>query len=102
MHVVEKRFDVGDETAHAPGYDEANAAGLVRRHDRPRRAPQRPLHAAAEYPSGKDAEIDCLTVQMAALQLMTDDPFFANYVQGLIDGADDPANQYWNQPNRHW
>jgi hypothetical protein len=41
-------------------------------------------------------------VQKAALELMTNNPFFANYVQGLIDGADDPANQYWNQSNRHW
>jgi hypothetical protein len=28
--------------------------------------------------------------------------YFSNYIQGLIDGADDPKNQYWNQPNRHW
>jgi hypothetical protein len=101
MHVVEKRFDVGDETAHAPGYDKANQllwfAGTIV-HD---------AHHSARYmqgldPSGKEAEVDCLTHQLAALKLMTDDPFFPNYVQGLIDGADDPANQYWNQPNRHW
>jgi hypothetical protein len=101
MHVVEKRFDVGDETAHAPGYDEANQllwfAGTIV-HD---------AHHSARYmqgldPSGKEAEVDCLTHQLAALKLMTANPFFANYVQGLIDGADDPANQYWNQPNRHW
>jgi len=101
MYVEEKRYAVGDETAHAPGYDEAQQlvwyAGTIV-HD----AHHSALNARGEPYTGKDAEIDCLTVQKAALRLLTDDPFFANYVQGLIDGADDPVNQYWNQPNRHW
>jgi hypothetical protein len=103
MYVEEKRYAVGEQTAYAPGYDEAQQliwyAGTIV-HD---------AHHSARYirgddPLGKDAEIACLTVQKAALELMTDDPFFRDYVQGLIDGADDPANQYWNQPleNRHW
>lgn len=101
MYVEEKRFAVGDETAHAPGYDEAGQllwfAGTIV-HD----AHHSALFSRGEPHTGKDAEIACLTVQKAALSLMTSDPFFGNYVQGLIDGADDPANQYWNQPNRHW
>jgi hypothetical protein len=101
MYVDEKRFAVGDETAHAPGYDDDRQllwfAGTVV-HD----AHHSALYSRNEPHTGKDAEIACLTAQKAALALMTDDPFFANYVQGLIDGADDPANQYWNQPNRHW
>jgi hypothetical protein len=101
INVEEKRFAVGDETAHAPGYDEAQQmvwfAGTIV-HD----AHHSALFGRGEAYTGKDAEISCLTVQEAALQLLTDDPFFANYAQGLIDGADNPANQYWNQPNRHW
>lgn len=101
MYVDEKRFAVGDETAHAPGYDEARQliwfAGTIV-HD----AHHSALYIDGEPHAGKDAEVACLTVQKAALLLLTDEPFFANYVQGLIDGADDPANQYWTQPNRHW
>jgi hypothetical protein len=40
--------------------------------------------------------------QKAALLLMDTDAGFTSYIQGLIDGADNPANQYWNNPNRHW
>jgi hypothetical protein len=101
MYVDERRFAVGDETAHAPGYDEDGQllwfAGTIV-HD----AHHSALFIDGEPHTGKDAEVACLAVQKAALELMTSDPFFANYVQGLIDGADDPANQYWNQPNRHW
>jgi hypothetical protein len=101
MYVEEKRYAVGDETAHAPGYDEAQQlvwyAGTIV-HD----AHHSALNGRGEPYTGKDAEIACLTVQEDALRLLIDDPFFANYVRGLIDGADDPVNQYWNQPNRHW
>jgi hypothetical protein len=101
MYVEEKRYAVGDETAHAPGYDEDGQllwfAGTIV-HD----AHHSALSARGEPYTGKDAEVACLMRQKAALELMTSDPFFANYVQGLIDGADDPANQYWNQPDRHW
>jgi hypothetical protein len=101
MHVVEKRYAVGEQTAYAPDYDEEQqliwyASTIV--HD----AHHSALCIRGESYTGKDAEVECLTVQKAALELLTAEPFFANYVQGLIDGADDPANQYWNQPNRHW
>jgi hypothetical protein len=101
MYVEEKRFAVGDQTAHAPGYDEAQqliwyAGSIV--HD---------AHHSNQYirgvpETGKDAEIECLMAQLAAMRLITSDPFFPNYLQGLIEGEDDPANQYWNQPDRHW
>lgn len=101
MYAEEKRFAVGEQTAHGPGYTEEQAllwfAGTIV-HD----AHHSALYWRGEQYSGKEAEIACLTVQKAALELMSDDPYFANYVQGLIDGADDPSNQYWNQPNRHW
>lgn len=101
MYVEEKRYAAGDETAHANGYDSDGQlvwfAGTIV-HD----AHHSALFGRGEPHTGKDAEIECLTVQKAALELLTDDPFFANYVQGLIDGADDPANQYWTQPDRHW
>ncbi len=101
IYVEEKRFAVGDQTAYAPDYDEARqllwfAGAIV--HD---------AHHSDQFSrgvphTGKDAEVECLIVQQAALQLMTEEPFFATYLQGLIDGADDPANPYWNQPDRHW
>jgi len=101
MYVEEKRYAVGDQTAYAPGYDEAGQlvwyAGTIV-HD----AHHSALFQDNKPYTGKDAEISCLTVQKAALELLSDDAFFTNYLQSLIDGADDPANQYWNQPNRHW
>jgi len=101
MYVEEKRYAVGEQTAYAPGYDESRQllwyAGTIV-HD----AHHSALFSRGEPYTGQDAELDCLTVQKAALELMTDDPFFPGYVQGLIDGADDPANQYWNNPDRHW
>ena len=101
IFVAEKRYAVGEETAHAPDYDEARQliwyAGTIV-HD----AHHSALYSRGLQYTGKDAEVDCLKAQMAALRLLTDDPFFANYVQSLIDGADDPANAYWNQPNRDW
>ena len=51
---------------------------------------------------GKDAEVACLTDQKAALELLDAGTYFLDYVQGFIDGADDPANSYWANPNRHW
>ncbi len=101
MYIEEKRFAVGDQTAHAPGYDEDGQllwyAGTIV-HD---------AHHSDQFRrgvphAGKAAEVECLTVQQAALRLMTEDPFFPTYLQGLIDGAGDGASQYWNQPNRHW
>ena len=51
---------------------------------------------------GKEAEVECLKVQRAGLDLIDDDTFFSGYVTELIEGADDPDNAYWNNPNRHW
>ena len=101
MVVLEKRYKVGDVTAHAPGYDRAQQliwyAGTIV-HD----AHHSTLCGRAQPYSGKDAEVACLKLQKAALLKLETNTVFSNYVQGLIDGADDPANQYWNQPNRHW
>jgi hypothetical protein len=101
MDVVGKVFKVGDVTAHAPGHSRANqlvwyAGTMV--HD----ACHSARYDRGQPASGKDAEVACLTEQREALRLIETGTFFLNYVQGLIDGADDPQNQYWNQPNRHW
>jgi hypothetical protein len=101
MVVQEKRFKVGDETAHAPGHPAANqliwfASTIV--HD----ANHSALFIKGQTYSGKEAEVACLKVQREALQKIENGTYYTNYVQGLIDGADDPKNQYWNQPNRHW
>jgi hypothetical protein len=101
VNVAEGHYSVGDVTAHIPGFEDDQQlvwyAGTIV-HD----AHHADLCLRGEVYYGKEAEIACLTVQKAALELLSDDSFFANYVQGFIDGADDPANQYWNQPNRHW
>ena len=101
MYVEELRYAVGDQTAYPDGYDTDDQliwyAGTIV-HD----ANHSALCQQGKPYSGKEAEVASLQAQKAALELLSDNPFFANYVQGLIDGADDPANQYWNQPNRHW
>jgi hypothetical protein len=102
MVVQEKRFKVGEQTAYAPGHPQPQQliwyAGTIV-HD----ANHSALYAKGQPHSGKAAEIACLTIQkQALLKLETTSNYFSTYVQGLIDGADDPANQYWNQPNRHW
>jgi hypothetical protein len=40
--------------------------------------------------------------QLDALEALDRSEFFESYVQGLIDGVDDPENAYWNDPDRHW
>lgn len=40
--------------------------------------------------------------QTESLELHEEGTTFYTYVSGLIDGIDDPANAYWNDPNRHW
>ena len=101
MVVLEKRYKVGDETAHVPGYERTQQliwfAGTIV-HD----AHHSTLCGMAQIYSGKDAEVACLKVQKAALLKFETSSYFSNYLQGLIDGADDPVNQYWNNPNRHW
>lgn len=51
---------------------------------------------------GRNGELSCLQDQKAALLLIEDGNEFSSYVQSLIDGVDDPSNQYWTVPNRHW
>jgi len=101
MVVKEKRFKVGDETAHVPGYTTDQQliwfAGTIV-HD----ANHSAQFAQNQTFSGKESEIACLKVQKTALLKIETNSRFSSYVQGLIDGADDPANQYWNQANRHW
>jgi hypothetical protein len=99
--VQEKRFKVGDITAYAPGHPQPQqliwyAGAIV--HD----ANHSALFTRGQTYSGKDAEVACLKVQKEALLKIETNNYFSNYVQGLIDGADDPKNQYWTQPNRHW
>ncbi len=101
MVVREKRFKVGDETAQWPGYTADQQliwyAGTIV-HD----ANHSAQYAQNQTFSGKEAEIACLKIQKTALLKIETNSRFSSYVQGLIDGADDPVNQYWNQPNRHW
>jgi hypothetical protein len=103
MYVETKTFKAGQETAYAPGWPEPDqqlwfASTIV--HD----ACHSTLYSAGEAHTGKDAELACLAKQLGALQAIGADPSFISYVQGLIDGADDPNNQYWNVPldQRHW
>jgi hypothetical protein len=94
-------YRVGDETAHAPGYPVDRQvvwlAGTIV-HD----ACHRARFVAGLEPSGRDAELACLQAQVAALRIIDKGKTFAGYVQGLIDGVDDPSNQYWTNPDRHW
>ena len=94
-------YRVGEETAHAPGYAAPAQvvwlAGTIV-HD----ACHRARFVAGESPSGRDAELACLKLQAAALKKIEKGTAFAAYVQSLVDGVDDPSNQYWTNPNRHW
>lgn len=100
MDVFTKTFRVGDVTAFAPGYEPADQvvwlAGTIV-HD----ACHSRLYTEGEEYVGRDAELACLEDQLAAL-LDLSGFAFENYVQSLVDGVDDPANDYWNDPNRHW
>jgi hypothetical protein len=93
-------YRVGEETAHAPGHGIERQlvwlAGTIV-HDGCHRA----RFVEGMPPSGRDAELACLTLQVEALDRMQDD-YLRDYVQGLIDTVDDPASQYWTNPDRHW
>jgi hypothetical protein len=95
------RYRVGEETAYAPGHTPENQviwlAGTIV-HDGRHRA----RFVEGLDPSGRDAELDCLQHQVEALRRIETGTYFGDYVQGLIDGVDDPANQYWTNPDRHW
>jgi hypothetical protein len=94
-------YRVGEETAYAPGYPEDQQvvwlAGTIV-HDGCHRA----RFVANLEPGGRDGELACLIEQVEALELIEDGTSFRDYVQGLIDTIDDPASQYWNNPDRHW
>ena len=101
MDVYSKTYRVGDKTAFAPGFSRPDQivwlAGTIV-HD----ACHSNLYAAGEAFTGKKAEITCLTRQLEALEIIEDGSYFRNYVYDLIQGADDPNNQYWTDSNRHW
>ncbi len=101
MDVYSKIYLVGNQTAFAPGYSRSRQvvwlAGTIV-HD----ACHSNLYAAGEEFTGKAAEITCLERQLATLERIDDTGLFVDYVDSLIKGADDPNNQYWNDPNRHW
>lgn len=94
-------YRVGLETAFAPGYGQPQQAlwlaGTIV-HDGCHRA--RFVEGLA--PSGRDAELACLLLQAEALSGMDGGAGFAAYVQNLAATVDDPASQYWTNPNRHW
>ena len=101
MNVYSKTYSVGQETAFAPGFPTSDqvlwlASTIV--HD----ACHSLQYAEGTAFYGKDAEVECLIRQRAALVLIDDDTLFSGYVTELIEGADDPENAYWNDPNRHW
>jgi hypothetical protein len=94
-------YRVGDDTAYAPGYPVEQQvvwlAGTIV-HD----GCHRDRYVAGIEPSGRDAELACLQLQHAALKQIDEAGRFRDYVRDLIEGVDDPSNQYWNDPNRHW
>lgn len=100
MDVFTRTYLVGQETAYAPGFspDEQVVwyAGTIV-HD----SCHSRLYSEGRTYTGRDGELACMFDQLGALESMDND-FFESYVQGLIDGVDDPENAYWNDPDRHW
>ncbi len=101
IFVMTKLYQVGNVTAHAPGLEPRLQlvwyAGTIV-HD----ACHSARYERGETHRGKEAELACLAVQKEALLKLDSDAYVPGYVQGLIDNADDPANEYWNKPDRHW
>jgi hypothetical protein len=94
-------YRVGVVTAYAPGYPrEQQAVWLAGTivHD----ACHRDRFVQGLELSGRDAELACLQLQLASLKQIDEPGRFRDYVKDLIEGVDDPSNQYWNDPNRHW
>jgi len=99
--VWSQTYLAAEETVHCPGYPREQqlawyASSIV--HD----ATHVELYRGGRPHSGKDAEVACLNAQRAALDLISPETSLSAYVQGLIDGADDAANQYWETVDRHW
>ncbi|MCZ6457524.1 MAG: hypothetical protein O6650_09775 [Actinobacteria bacterium] len=101
MDVFTKTFLVGQETAYAPGFSRDEQvvwyAGTIV-HD----SCHSRLYSEGESYIGRDSELACMLDQLDALEALDRSEFFESYVQGLIDGVDDPENAYWNDPDRHW
>jgi hypothetical protein len=101
MDVFNKVYKVGEITAYAPGFDEDAQrvwyAGTIV-HD----SCHSERHEQGLSYFGRESEVACLMDQKAALLLIDTGTYFSDYVQSLIDGADDPANAYWTNPDRHW
>lgn len=101
MDVFTRTFLAGEVTAYAPGYDIEDQrrwfAGTIA-HD----SCHSRLYATGQSYIGRDAELECLMDQLDALEAIDDNGVFVSYVQGLIDGVDEPGNDYWNDPDRHW
>ncbi len=101
MDVFTKTYLVGQETAYAPGFSRDEQvvwyAGTIV-HD----SCHSRLYSEGEPYIGRDSELACMLDQLGALEALDRSEFFESYVQGLIDGVDDPENAYWNDPNRHW
>jgi hypothetical protein len=94
-------YRVGEQTAYAPGYPPEQQvvwlAGTIV-HD----GCHRDRFVQGLDPSGRDAELACLEVQLVALKQIDEPGRFRDYVQDLIDTVDDPDSQYWTAENRHW
>jgi len=101
IFVMTKLYLVGNLTAHAPGFEPRLQlvwyAGTIV-HD----ACHSARYERGETHRGREAELACLAVQKEALLKLDGAADIPGYVQGLIDNADDPANEYWNNPERHW
>ena len=101
INVRTRVYRVGEVTAHAPGHEPRLQllwyAGTI-----VHEACHRDRYEEGVAYSGKDAELACLAVQKQALIRLGGDTYMPGYIQDLIDGADDPANQYWNKASRHW
>ena len=101
MDVYSKTFLVGHKSAFAPGWPKPDqivwlASGVV--HE----ACHSHQYSEGRHYRGKFAEVQCMEEQLEALKVIDADSPFIDYIEHLIEGADDPENQYWNFPNRHW
>lgn len=101
MDVYSRTYRIGIATAFAPGFSVSGQviwlAGTIV-HD----ACHSNLYAQGRAFWGKAAEVTCLERQLEALDQIDGGSFFSNYVEELIEGADDPEHQYWTDPDRHW
>lgn len=97
MDVFTRTFLAGEETAYAPGYDIEDQrtwfAGTIA-HD----SCHSRLYATGQSYIGRDAELECLLDQLDALKTIDGNGVFVSYVQGLIDGVDEPGTTTGTTP----